>query len=115
MKNRLFLISLIVAPFIFFTLATLGLFKFLGVSYKSNGSLFLFLILLVFIEFVIDNISEIIFYEANHTSSMYFVRSIISIYLADSLLASVSVSFDRILLISLVFTVADYFIEKLDE
>ncbi|NKC69299.1 YrvL family regulatory protein [Vagococcus fluvialis] len=115
MKKQLTAILLTIIPLGGIILATLGLFKFVGVDFKNNLSLFLFLILYLFIEFIIDNIIELLASAWNNTYWMNFLRVSLAIYVTDSLLDSVSVSTITLFILATVFTIVEYILDLLDD
>ncbi|MDT2781443.1 YrvL family regulatory protein [Vagococcus fluvialis] len=96
-------------------LATLGLFKFVGVTYKNNLWLFLFLVLYLIIEFILDNLIEVLATRLNETYWMNFVRVGIALYITDMVMDSVAIGTISLFVLSAVFTVVEYLLDRLDD
>ena len=115
MKNKVALILFTVIPLGGIVLATLGVFKFVGVTYKNNLSLFLFLGLYLLIEFVMDNIIEIVATRLNETYWMNFLRVVVALYVTDQVMDSISVGMISLVALGVIFTVIEYLLDRLDD
>ena len=112
MLKKLMLFLLIAITFIFINLATLGLFKFLGVSYKNNLFLIIFLGLFYLIEFIIDSLKILITNKDEFSISFIFINTLISISIADKIMESVSFSYFATFAAAFIFTALELFLEK---
>lgn len=115
MKNKVALILFTVIPLGGIVLATLGVFKFVGVTYKNNLSLFLFLGLYLLIEFVMDNIIEVVATRLNETYWMNFLRVVVALYVTDQVMDSISVGMISLVALGVIFTVIEYLLDRLDD
>lgn len=115
MKNKVALILFTVIPLGGIVLATLGVFKFVGVTYKNNLSLFLFLGLYLLIEFVMDNIIEVVATRLNETYWMNFLRVVVALYVTDQVMDSISIGMISLVALGVIFTVIEYLLDRLDD
>ena len=115
MKNKLTFILLTVGPLAGIILATLGLFKLVGVTYKNNMSLFVFLLFYLFIEFVIDNILELLASDFNNTYWMNFLRVSLALYVSDRVIDSISIGTLTIFILALIFTLFEFMLNQIDD
>lgn len=111
MKKHIILASIIGIPTLFITLITLGFFKWIGVAYNSSLSLLWFLIVWLFIELVVTNITTALF--ENLTELYWFkgLENFIGLFIADALVSSVSLNIWLILITSLVLLAVELLID----
>ena len=116
MKNIIFL-SLIIFPIVFIVLAFAGTLKLLGAQYDHPMSLILFYIIYLIIDLTLDSLSQLVFHKDNTLT--LFLESLLSIFLTDVLLSSVTLTFPIIVffagILTLVEKVLDYSTEYDDE
>lgn len=107
--KRILLLLIIAIPLIFIVLSSLGLFKLVGITYANNFSLFLFLILLLFVDFIIETIINT--FTNNKKFFIDFCQNIIGLLITDMLLSSVELSALNIFLLSLVLSLLEKFLD----
>ena len=115
MKTQFTVILFTIVPLGGIILATLGLFKLVGVEYKNNLSLFLFLLVYLFIEFIMDNLLEVLVSKWNNTYWMNFLRVLLAMFVTDQLFDSILISKVALLMIAFVFTIVEYILDQLDD
>lgn len=113
MKKHIILASIVGIPTLLIILITLGFFKWIGVAYNSPLSLLWFIVVWLFIELVVTNITTAFF--ENLTEAYWFkgVENFIGLLVADLLVSSVSMNIGLILIISLVLLAIEILIDLL--
>ncbi|QIL47843.1 hypothetical protein G7082_04430 [Vagococcus hydrophili] len=105
---------LVFIPFSFIILALLGGLKFVGVTYESNLSLLLFVLLLFVIELCVGNIVKLLLTWDSHLL-MNFFELLISLYITNLLYDGVNIKFITMLIISVVLTILESLIDFISD
>ena len=105
---------LVFIPFSLIILALLDGLKFVGVTYESNLSLLLFVLLLFVIELCVGNIVKLLLTWDSHLL-MNFFELLISLYITNLLYDGVNIKFITMLIISVVLTILESLIDFISD
>lgn len=110
MRKYVLLFTIIFVPIAAIVLFILGFLKIVGVSYQSNFSLLKFLILLFFVEIILDNLFTVLSPVKNNIIN--FILLFLALNITDMVLSTVNINIITTTIIALFFTIIENLIDK---